>query len=101
LRIHATPGTKQSKITGTSIFFLYLKFLGIDENEIYVALAAKPVDGQANKELIDFMASALGLRKTEIEFKKGATSRSKLIVIKSMRINVDDVKKRIEEQINS
>lgn len=73
--------------------------LGIDENEIFVSITARPVDGEANKELLEYMASALSLRKTEIDFRKGAKSRSKILVINS-NITVDDIRKRIEEQIN-
>lgn len=65
-----------------------------------MSLGARPVDGQANKELLEFMTSSLGLRKTEIELAKGAKSRSKLLVIDSQRMTIDDVRRRIEEQIN-
>jgi uncharacterized protein YggU (UPF0235/DUF167 family) len=73
----------------------------MDENAINVSLAARPVDGQANKELLDFMVSALGLKKSEIDFKKGAKSRSKILVIDSDRLNLDEVRRRVEEQINA
>ncbi|KAI6184143.1 hypothetical protein M3Y97_00564700 [Aphelenchoides bicaudatus] len=70
LRIHATPGSKKSAITS------------IDENAINVSINARPVDGAANKELLDFMISSLNLRKTEIDFQKGAKSRSKVLMSK-------------------
>jgi uncharacterized protein YggU (UPF0235/DUF167 family) len=73
----------------------------VDENAINVSLAARPVDGQANKELLEFMTSALCLRKTEIDFRKGAKSRSKILVIDSDRVNIDEIRRLVKEQINA
>ncbi|TKR96146.1 hypothetical protein L596_010208 [Steinernema carpocapsae] len=58
LRIHAKPGAKISAITD------------VGEQEIGVAIAAPPRDGQANEELIESMAKFLGLRKSELSFDK-------------------------------
>ena len=44
-----------------------------------MALAAPPVDGEANEELIRFLASATGLPKSAITIASGAASRIKLI----------------------
>jgi len=46
-----------------------------------VALAAPPVDGEANAELIRTLAHALGCGKSAIEIVTGAGSRSKLVAI--------------------
>jgi uncharacterized protein (TIGR00251 family) len=75
--------------------------LGISEDEVSVSLAAPPREGQANKELVEFMASALDLRKAEVDFDKGAKSRSKTVVINTRRFGIDEIRRKIEEQIGS
>lgn len=44
-------------------------------------MAAPPVDGEANSELIRTLAQALGCGKSAIEIVTGAGSRSKLVAI--------------------
>ena len=46
---------------------------------LQVRLAAVPVDGAANKALIAFMATTLGVRKADIEILSGDSSRLKLL----------------------
>ena len=48
---------------------------------LQVAVAAPPVDGEANLELIRTLAHALGCGKSAIEIVTGAGSRSKLVAI--------------------
>jgi uncharacterized protein YggU (UPF0235/DUF167 family) len=43
-----------------------------------VAVAAPPMDGEANAELIRFMAQVLGLRKSDLSLDSGARSRNKV-----------------------
>lgn len=42
-------------------------------------LAAPPVDGAANEELIRFLAKAFGVARAQIEIISGATARQKLL----------------------
>jgi len=46
-----------------------------------VSLAAPPVDGQANAELISTLAEVLGLPKRAVEIVTGDGSRTKLVSI--------------------
>ena len=43
-----------------------------------MAVAAPPMDGEANTELIRFMAQVLGLRKSDVTLDSGARSRNKV-----------------------
>ena len=51
------------------------------EGVLEVAVAAPPVDGEANSELIRTLAAALGCAKSAIEIVSGPGSRSKLVAI--------------------
>ncbi|KAK0423528.1 hypothetical protein QR680_008189 [Steinernema hermaphroditum] len=85
LKIHAKPGAKISAITD------------VGEQEIGVAIAAPPRDGQANEELIDSMSKFLGLRKSELAFDKGATSRSKILKINTQRYTLEEIRQKLIE----
>jgi len=67
IRVRVKPRASKSRI------------LGVREGMLEVALAAPPVDGQANSELIRTLAVALGCGKSAIEIVSGAASRSKLV----------------------
>lgn len=50
-------------------------------NYLKVKLKAAPVKGQANKELIKFLAKKFGVAKSQVEILKGLTAKDKLIRI--------------------
>ena len=51
-----------------------------------IRLKAPAVDGKANEHLIGYLAEVIGISKSRIVLKKGATSK-----IKCLEINQDDV----------
>ncbi|VDO55405.1 unnamed protein product [Brugia timori] len=61
LRIHAKPNAKTTRII---VFFI----LYIGTNQIELAIASPPHDGQANETLINAMMDILELHKNEITF---------------------------------
>jgi len=58
--------------------------VGFEEGVLRVKIAAPPVKGKANKELIDFLSQLLGVSKGSITIEKGHTSRRKVIAIKGL-----------------
>jgi uncharacterized protein (TIGR00251 family) len=54
---------------------------GMRDGALLVRLAAAPVDGAANAELIELLARSLGLPKRRIEIVSGDRSRSKRVRI--------------------
>lgn len=54
---------------------------GIQDDRLKVRLKSPPVDGEANKELIGFMAKLLGVKKAEVEITSGLASRRKTLRI--------------------
>jgi len=70
LEIRVSPGREE---TG---------FLGVmADGTMKVAVAAAPEKGEANQELIKFLAGALGVRRYQVEIKSGSSGRRKLVKI--------------------
>lgn len=57
---------------------------------LLVKLAAPPVDGKANKELIRFLASYAGCSKSEVILSRGATSRLKQVTLPAECLSIFD-----------
>lgn len=81
LTIKVTPNAGRSEITG------------LTDGVLQVKVAAPPVKGKANRELIAFLGKALGVPKSSILVVKGQTSRSKVIEIEGL--SRDDIIARL------
>ena len=57
---------------------------GVMGDAVKVRIKSAPVDGRANKELIETLADAMGLPKSSVIFKGGETSKTKRILLKGM-----------------
>lgn len=57
------------------------KVLGEHDGQLKIALAAPPVDGEANAALIAFLADLLGRKKAQVILVDGQTSRRKRVLI--------------------
>lgn len=53
-------------------------------NALKIRLQAPPVDGKANKALMDFLAKIFGLPPSRIEILKGKTGRKKSALIRGL-----------------
>jgi uncharacterized protein len=72
LAIKVTPNAGRNEVTGCK------------EGVWQVKIGAAPDKGKANKELIDFLAEKLGVRKSAIEIIKGQTSRNKVLKVEGL-----------------
>jgi uncharacterized protein (TIGR00251 family) len=54
------------------------------DGRLKVRIQAAPVDGRANSQLISFLASILGMKKSQIRIETGFTTRDKRIVIEGL-----------------
>ncbi len=59
-----------------------------DEGLLKIKITARPVDGKANKALIEFLSKSLKVPKTSIEILKGHTGKEKTLLIHSKNIEV-------------
>lgn len=71
LRIKVKPGSKKDEIVRES------------DGSIKVKIRAMPVEGKANKYLIEFLSQKLGLPKSKIALLKGETNTFKTVEIEA------------------
>ena len=57
---------------------------GLIGDAVKVRIRCAPVDGKANKELIETLADAFGVVKSSVVFKCGETSKTKRILIRGV-----------------
>ncbi|XP_072242818.1 UPF0235 protein C15orf40 homolog [Leuresthes tenuis] len=84
ITVRAKPGAKHSGITDVS------------SEAVGVSIAAPPADGEANAELIRYLAEVLDLKKTHVSLEKGSRSKDKLIRVDSS-LSPEEVLKRLRQ----
>ena len=57
-----------------------------DDGSIKVKLTAQPIEGKANKVLLEFLSKQFKIPKTSMEIVKGQTSKDKTISIKTEKL---------------
>ena len=57
---------------------------GLLGEAVKVKIRCAPVDGKANKELIETLADAFGIAKSAVVFKSGETSKTKRILLRGV-----------------
>ena len=58
---------------------------GVMGDALKVRIRSAPVDGKANKELIETIADAFDLPKSRVAFKSGETSKTKRLLLKGVK----------------
>jgi hypothetical protein len=62
---------------------------------VEVVVDAKPVDGEANAAIVEYIADTLGLKRRDVAVATGATSRHKVLAINGLCAN--DVLHRLQQ----
>lgn len=75
LALKVTPGAKKNEILGWEDDYPQVGRV------LKVKIAAPPVEGKANKEIVLFLAKALKVSKSSIEVVHGTSGRIKLVEI--------------------
>ncbi len=73
LMLHVQPGAKRTEVAGAHGEG--------SQTRLKVRLAAPPVDGKANAELIRFLAASFGVPARAVTLLRGETSRQKTVQI--------------------
>ena len=72
LRIYVAPRASANKV------------VGLHNGAVKVALTAPPVEGAANKALIEFLAKTLGVPRGNVSIQSGETSRNKVVRVEGI-----------------
>jgi uncharacterized protein (TIGR00251 family) len=73
------------------------RLIGLHDGCLKLAVAAPPVDGKANKQVLKFLAATLGVANRDLILKSGLQSRRKQVVVKSL--DADTVRTIIERKL--
>ena len=68
---------------------------GLIGDAVKVRIRCAPVDGKANKELVETLADEFGLAKSSVVFKGGETSKQKRILLRG--VSAASVEARMRE----
>lgn len=89
IRIQAKPGAKQNAVTD------------IGNEAVGVQINAPPVEGEANTELVKYMAAVLGLRKSDISLDKGSRSRQKTVVVQHGTLTIEETVEKLKQELGT
>jgi hypothetical protein len=85
IAVKVMPRAKKNEVAGM-----------MEDGTIRIRLTAAPVDGAANRALIEFLSEALGIPKSRIEIMGGLSSERKIIsLIGITPQQVDETMKRL------
>lgn len=85
LRLHVQPKASKSRI------------VGLHDSCLKLAVAAPPVEGKANKEVVKFLAAILGVPARDVTVRSGIQARRKLVAVKAL--TGAEVRTRIERRL--
>ena len=85
--VQVQPNASQSKVVRFEAGVLHLR------------VAAAPVKGKANRELIKCLSDILGVSKSNLTIQKGLTSKRKVIAIEGL--TQEQVTGRLEKRLDS
>ncbi len=83
--VQAHPGAKKNQV------------LRFEDGAWNIKIAAPPVEGKANKKLIEFLSEVLDVPKGHITIEKGSTSKRKMIMVEG--ITQQEVDRKLREEI--
>jgi uncharacterized protein (TIGR00251 family) len=72
LRLHVQPKASKSRL------------IGLHDSCLKLAVAAPPVEGKANKEVVKFLAAVLGVPARDVTVKSGLQARRKVVAVKAL-----------------
>jgi len=85
IAVQAHPGAKRNEV------------LRLQDGVWHLKIAAPPLEGKANKELLEFLSDILDISKSRLSIDKGATSHRKLISLQGM--TAEELEKRLRETL--
>ncbi|MBN2319710.1 MAG: YggU family protein [Acidobacteria bacterium] len=81
IRLHVQPRARRSEISG------------IYNGALKIKVTAPPVDDAANRAVVEYLASLLGVSKSKISIRSGTRSKDKVLLIKN--ISLEELHKKL------
>ena len=72
IKVRVSPGASQNEVAG------------LHGDSIKLKIAAPPVRGQANKELVSFLSDLLEIKRGDIAITSGQTKRNKTLAVSGL-----------------
>lgn len=73
----------------TALFYVHVEFnkdhIKVDADQITVGVRSKPIDGEANKEVVKKIARHFGVSSSKVTIRSGHRNRDKIIQITDLR----------------
>lgn len=85
LRVYTQPRASRTKI------------VGLHDEMLKVSCCSPPVDGKANKELVNYFARLFSCPKRDVEIVRGQSSRKKQIMLSGL--TVDELQECLQEHL--
>jgi len=82
IRLHVQPRAKRSEISG------------VYNGALKIKVTAPPVDDAANRAVIEYLASFLGVSKSGVSILSGAKSKDKVLLIKN--VSLEELRKKLD-----
>jgi hypothetical protein len=74
ITVFAKPGSSTNQVTEVA------------HDAVHVQIAAPPVDGEANAELVKYLSKVLGVRKSDVSLDRGAKGRNKVVAVSGIGV---------------
>jgi len=88
LTLRVTPRARKTAFAGV-----------LEDGILRVRVAAPPVEGKANAELLTFLAKVLGVRKSRMEIVAGRRGLDKIVSV--LDLSAEDVQTRIQAWLSA
>ncbi len=83
-RVRVQPGASKNEI------------VGVEQDALKIRISAPPVEGKANKALVQFLAEQLAVKRSQVEILNGHATRRKTI-----HVIGEGIEKRLQNIIDS
>ena len=87
LLVHIQPNSSRNQVTSFTDGILKVK------------IAAPPVEGKANRKLVEFLSDVLDIARGDIKIKSGLTGKHKTLAI--FNVSPEELKERFEKLTNA
>ena len=72
------------------------RLVSISGPAVEVELAAKPQNGEANSELIDYIADVLRVKKRDLQLISGSKSKDKQLILQAGLLDLEKIKQLVD-----